>query len=580
MTIRYRSESERPKGEAAAAPAAPPSGLDHLHRAGLRPGDPGPAAGAAADRRAGDARCCPAPSRRPWPTACGSSWPSPPSLPLVTADLTVKTGAWADPKGLSGAASMTADMLTEGTRTRSAPRSPARSRRWGRRWNPAPAWRPPPSPSTSCPTSSRRDGHHGRRGPQPGLRPEELERQRAQALDGLQVSYQEPGAGGGLRRRAAGVRRHALRPRAGRHAGVPAAAQDHGPSAIHQACYRPDNAILVLTGDITPGAGLRHGREGVRRLGEAGDALPAAAGDQAPATPRAIAIDLPGTGQAAVTVVKPGIARNDPDYYTGMVANTVLGGGYSARLNLEIRVKRGLSYGASSRLSANRTTGMFRAAAQTKNESATQVLDLIKRRDGQAWPPSPPGRRSSRPASPSWWAASAASSPPPAAWPTSWATWRSTVCRCDEITRYTAQGGGGAAGQVQGFAGEARSRQGQRHRRRRRQGLRAGPEGQTAGAGGDPGDGAGPRPALPAEDQIVDRFAFDGLSLFGLAAVCASLLCYVMETRSAWWTLGFAAANLAAAVYGFLQGAWPFGLIELFWTGAALMRWRKHSAVS
>ncbi|HEX5380457.1 MAG TPA: hypothetical protein VFW47_17895 [Phenylobacterium sp.] len=78
----------------------------------------------------------------------------------------------------------------------------------------------------------------------------------------------------------------------------------------------------------------------------------------------------------------------------------------------------------------------------------------------------------------------------------------------------------------------------------------------------------------------MDRFAFDGLSLFGLAAVSASLLCYVMETRSAWWTLGFAAANLSAAVYGFLQGAWPFGLIELFWTGAALMRWRKHSAVS
>jgi zinc protease len=55
----------------------------------------------------------------------------------------------------------------------------------------------------------------------------------------------------------------------------------------------------------------------------------------------------------------------------------VLGGGYSARLNAEIRVKRGLSYGASSRLSANRTTGLFRASAQTKNESAAQVLGLI-----------------------------------------------------------------------------------------------------------------------------------------------------------------------------------------------------------
>jgi len=55
----------------------------------------------------------------------------------------------------------------------------------------------------------------------------------------------------------------------------------------------------------------------------------------------------------------------------------VLGGGYSARLNAEIRIKRGLSYGASARLSPTRTTGAFRASAQTKNESAVQVLDLI-----------------------------------------------------------------------------------------------------------------------------------------------------------------------------------------------------------
>lgn len=69
-------------------------------------------------------------------------------------------------------------------------------------------------------------------------------------------------------------------------------------------------------------------------------------------------------------------------------------------------------------------------------------------------------------------------------------------------------------------------------------------------------------------------FHFDALSLFGLAAVSSSLLCYVMEARSNWWTLGFMAANLASALYGFLQGAWPFGLIELFWAGAAFARWR------
>ena len=90
-----------------------------------------------------------------------------------------------------------------------------------------------------------------------------------------------------------------------------------------------------------------------------------------------MAIDIPGTGQASVNVVKPAIARNDPDYYPAVVATTVLGGGYSARLNAEIRIKRGLSYGASARLSTARTTGAFRASAQTKNESAVEVLGLI-----------------------------------------------------------------------------------------------------------------------------------------------------------------------------------------------------------
>lgn len=75
-------------------------------------------------------------------------------------------------------------------------------------------------------------------------------------------------------------------------------------------------------------------------------------------------------------------------------------------------------------------------------------------------------------------------------------------------------------------------------------------------------------------------FSFDALSLFGLAAVSASLLCYVMEARSSWWTLGFCAANFAAAAYGFLQGAWPFGLIEIFWGAAAFLRWRRQHTVS
>ncbi|HRD28482.1 MAG TPA: insulinase family protein, partial [Caulobacter sp.] len=93
---------------------------------------------------------------------------------------------------------------------------------------------------------------------------------------------------------------------------------------------------------------------------------------------RNVIVDMPGTGQAAVTLARRGIARSDPRYYAGMVANTVLGGGYSARLNQEIRVKRGLAYGAGSSLSARRIVGGFTASTQTKNESAAEVVTLIR----------------------------------------------------------------------------------------------------------------------------------------------------------------------------------------------------------
>ena len=68
----------------------------------------------------------------------------------------------------------------------------------------------------------------------------------------------------------------------------------------------------------------------------------------------------------------------------------------------------------------------------------------------------------------------------------------------------------------------------------------------------------------------------DALSAFGLFAVAFTLLCYAMEARSHWWTLGFAAGCVMGSVYGFLQGAWPFGLIESAWTAVSLRRWRQQ----
>ncbi|MCC6920908.1 MAG: hypothetical protein IT548_17050 [Alphaproteobacteria bacterium] len=68
-----------------------------------------------------------------------------------------------------------------------------------------------------------------------------------------------------------------------------------------------------------------------------------------------------------------------------------------------------------------------------------------------------------------------------------------------------------------------------------------------------------------------------GLTWFGLAAVSAMLLTYALEERSPYFTLAFAAACLAGSAYGFLQGAWPFGLVEAIWACVAAQRWRKRT---
>ena len=65
----------------------------------------------------------------------------------------------------------------------------------------------------------------------------------------------------------------------------------------------------------------------------------------------------------------------------------------------------------------------------------------------------------------------------------------------------------------------------------------------------------------------------DSLTLFGAFAVTAMLIFYALEARSAWFLLAFAGACLASSSYGFLAGAWPFGMVELIWSGVAVRRW-------
>lgn len=77
----------------------------------------------------------------------------------------------------------------------------------------------------------------------------------------------------------------------------------------------------------------------------------------------------------------------------------------------------------------------------------------------------------------------------------------------------------------------------------------------------------------PMRRRETEPVQMDALTAFGLAALTVMLFCYMLEDRSPWWTLGFALCCVLSSLYGFLQGAWPFGLVEILWAIVAGKRW-------
>jgi hypothetical protein len=67
------------------------------------------------------------------------------------------------------------------------------------------------------------------------------------------------------------------------------------------------------------------------------------------------------------------------------------------------------------------------------------------------------------------------------------------------------------------------------------------------------------------------------LTVFGAVSVTAMVVCYALEGRAASFLLAFAIACLASSLYGFLQGAWPFGVVEIVWAGVAIRRWQRRA---
>jgi len=300
------------------------------------------------------------------------------ALPLISADLRIASGGSADPRDRAGLASMTGDLLTRGTTTRSATDIAREIESLGAEISSGAGV---DSSAVSLQTRTDRvqqaftvfaDVVRN-----PAFAAEELERAKQQALDGLQVALSQPGsiAQMAMTRAIYGENPYGAVASATTIADI---TQDDM-RGFHGAYWRPDNAVLVITGDVSPAQGFALAQRYFGDWRRPAAPLPARpnADAYAPA-PRTIVVDLPQTGQAAVLMGLRGVSRTDADYFPLLVANNVLGGGYSARLNTEIRIRRGLSYGAGSSLSARMSPGPIIASAQTRNDAAVQVYELIR----------------------------------------------------------------------------------------------------------------------------------------------------------------------------------------------------------
>jgi zinc protease len=300
-------------------------------------------------------------------------------LPLVTAQLLIKSGGEVDPTDQSGVADMTAALLTRGTTTRSATQIAEAIEALGGTLNSGANW------DSSAITASVMSSRVGSALEiladvvrNPSFKDEEVERLRRQYLNGLRQALGTPGS---IARFAAArvVYRDSPygHPLSGTPESLPRIKRDDI-VRTHSMFYRPDNAILVIGGDMTPQDGFALAEKYLGDWQKPSVDLPKVQ-ISAPVSDaksrRIIVIDMPAAGQAAVLAARTAISRNSPDYFRGIVSNAVLSG-YSGRLNWEIRVKRGLSYGAGSSLDTRRWAGLFSASAQTKNKSGAEVAQL------------------------------------------------------------------------------------------------------------------------------------------------------------------------------------------------------------
>ncbi len=303
------------------------------------------------------------------------------NVPLVTVQLMVNSGANSESSAKAGLANMTAELLTKGTKTRTATQIAEQLEFLGGTINTGADWNK--SVVTVSVMSDKLEQAMAIMADvvlNPAFKQEEIDLLKSQTLDGLTYNLKQPGF---LANYVASKYSFDEHPTGGTPESLSAISRSDI-TDFYGKNFVPQKAVLIFTGNIKDvQANLLTQKyfgkwNKINNLGGIRGIFPQPKEDSI--LKRILVIDLPNSGQSAVGYF--GDLKNMPrmreDYYfPSMVLNSILGGGYSSRLNQEIRIKRGLSYGAGSSFAWRDSSTNFSTRTQTKNETAAEVAELV-----------------------------------------------------------------------------------------------------------------------------------------------------------------------------------------------------------
>jgi len=301
-------------------------------------------------------------------------------LPLVNVQLVVKTGGLADPTGYAGLADLAADMLDEGTATRSALQISAEIEQLGASLSTGADW-----DYTSINVSGLTEVM-ARALPvwadvvlNPAFADNEVDRVKENRMAGLERRKDSPPALAALvfARSVFGEKHPLGWPQDGTQQTLPKISSKEL-KAFHADYFKPDNAVLVVAGDMDE-AGVRALIEPLLKTWKGKAKKPRTVANVKPLAKTTIfLVDKVGAPQSSLRIGLPGLPRKHPDYYKARVMNEILGGSFR-RLSLNLREQKGWTYGVYSRFNTNKIPGSWVISGEfVADKTALSVDEILK----------------------------------------------------------------------------------------------------------------------------------------------------------------------------------------------------------